>query len=444
MPFGDYSIGTHTMNFKKTIATVCLWLGAFCGSAVAQDTIRITGSNTLGNKVVPILVEGWMKKYGYGQIARSPTKAGITRIGAKRDGESVIVEINGKGSRSGFQDLIDGETEIAMMSRSLSAKEIDDGWQLGSLNSPDQEHVIALQALTAIVHPGNSLAGLDVSQLSKIVSGEITDWRQLGGKPGAIRLHIARQGTGLAEMQSAILNAVSNVGNSVKHGNSKEIGAAISADVNAIGIIEFSAVSNGYRVLPMRVAGRLIPADQLHIKSEDYPLMRRLYFYTGQIITALGRGFLTYAESYEGQRLLASKGYLSLSPMLFSDVGKEEFPKDYVQWVDGASRVSFSFRFGNAYSIFDSRGAQDLARLKDFMSRPENKNRKVILVGHAEKQSSVYIANSVSNEYADLVATALTEIGINPIRVRGVGYSLPLTTSGNGLYRNRRVEIWLR
>ncbi len=432
------------MNYQKLFCTLLLWLAALCGPVTAQDTIRISGSNTLGNRMVPILVEGWMKKFGYGQIARSPANKGITKIGAKRDGESVIFEINGGGSRSGFQDLVNGETEIAMMSRALSVKEIDDGWQLGNLNSPDQEHVIALQALTVVVHSSNPLAGLDVSQLSKIVSGEITDWRQVGGKPGAIRLHIARQGTGLAEMQAAILNAGVPNSKSVKHGSSKEIGAAIAADPNAIGITEFSVVTNSYRLLPIRVAGRLIPADHLHIKTEDYPLTRRLYFYTGQIITALGRGFLTYAESDEAQRLLAAHGYLSLSPMLFPAAGKKEFPAEYAQWVDGASRVSFSFRFGNAYSIFDSRGAQDLARLKDFMRRPENKNRKVILVGHAEKQSSAYMENSVSNEYADLVANSLMEIGIHPMRVRGVGYSLPLTTVGNGIYRNRRVEVWLR
>lgn len=432
------------MKTEKIVCAALLWLAVTCEQASAQDTIRINGSNTLGDRMVPILVEGWMKKFGYGRISRTPARQGIAKIGAKRDDESVVVEINGKGSRSGFQDLVNGETEIAMMSRALSAKEIDDGWQLGNLNSPDQEHIIALQALTIAVHPNNPLAGLEVSQLSKIVSGEITDWRQLGGRPGAIRLHVARQGTGLAELQYAILNTGVRARNSAAHGNSKEIAAAIAADPNAIGIIEFSVATSGYRRLPIRVAGRLIPADHLHIKTEDYPLTRRLYFYTGQIITALGRGFLTYAESDEAQRLLAAHGYLSLSPMLFPEPGEKEFPREYAQWVNGASRVSFSFRFGNSYSIFDSRGAQDLVRLKDFMSRPENKKRKVILVGHAEKQSSAYMENSVSNEYADLVATTLTEIGINPIRVRGVGYALPLTTSGNGVYRNRRVEVWLR
>ena len=96
-------------------------------------------------------------------------------------------------------------------------------------------------------------------------------------------------------------------------------------------------------------------------------------------------------------------------------------------------------------SVLVSRGAQDIARLKDFMKRPESRNRKVILIGHADKQSSSYLANSVSNEYADLVASSLMEIGISPMRVRGVGYSLPLTFSNNNaIYRNRRVDIWLR
>ncbi len=414
------------------------------GPALAQDSIRINGSNTLGDSIVPVLVEGWMKKFGYGQVAVTRPKDGLKKVSAKRDTDSIEVEIRGKGSRPGFQDLVNGDTEIAMMSRPLSAKEIDDGWQLGNLNSPDQEHVIALQAITAIVHPGNQIAGLDAAQLNKIISGDITDWKQLGGKPGAIRLHIARQGTGLSELQVAILNSAAIVRSAQLHADSKAIRAAISADANAIGIAEFSTSTGAFKALPIRVANRLIPADQLHIKSEDYPLTRRLYFYTGQIVTALGRGFVTYAESEEGQRLLAAHGYLSLAPMVGPVTQEKNLPAEYSQWIDGASRMSLSFRFGSAFSIFDSRGAQDLARLKDFMQRPENRNRKVILIGHAEKQSSNYMANSVSNEYADLVATSLMEIGINPMRVRGVGYSLPLTLAGNGVYRNRRVDIWLR
>lgn len=432
------------MNHKKILFAALVLTAVLCEPANAQDTIRINGSNTLGNQIVPILVEGWMKKFGYSQIRRSPAKAGLAKIAAVRDGESVIVEIFGNGSKSGFQDLVNGETEIAMMSRSLSAKEIDDGWQLGSLSSPDQEHVIGLQAITAIVNPANKIAGLDVSQLSKILSGEITNWSQLGGKPGLIRLHLARPGTGLAEMQSAILNVKSSTRHSAVHAGSREIGQAVASDPYGIGIAEFSAVTDGYRMLPIRTAGRLIPADHLHIKTEDYPLMRRLYFYTGQIVTALGRGFLFYAESEEGQRLLASHGYLSLAPMLFAETDRKSLPDEYSQWVDGALRLSFSFRFGNTFSIFDSRGAQDLARLKDFMRRSENRNRKVILVGHADKQSSAYLASSVSNEYADLVATALMDIGVSPMRVRGIGHELPLASAGNSTYKNRRVEIWLR
>ena len=433
------------MNRLNLIWALLLSLAISIEPASAQDTIHINGSNTLGDRIVPVLVEGWMKKFGYSQINIARAKNGFTTISAKRDTDSVEMEILGKGGQSGFQDLVNGDTEIAMMSRSLSAKELDDGWQLGNLNSPDQEHVIALQAITAIVHPSNQIAGLELAQLTKIISGEITDWKQLGGKPGVIRLHIARQGTGLAEMQEAILGIVAVARSAQRHTDSKEIRVAIAADTNAIEITEFSMKAAAFRALPMQVANRFIPADQLHIKTEDYPLTRRLYFYTGQIVTALGRGFMTYAESEEGQRVLAANGYLSLAPMLVPATQEKNLLVEYTQWIDGASRMSLSFRFGSAFSIFDSRGAQDIARLKDFMKRPENRNRKVILIGHADKQSSSYLANSVSNEYADLVASSLMEIGISPMRVRGVGYSLPLTFSNNNaIYRNRRVDIWLR
>ena len=81
--------------------------------------------------------------------------------------------------------------------------------------------------------PATRMVSRSPMPASKIISGEITDWREVGGKPGAIRLHIARQGTGLAEMQSAILNTPSTARGSVKHGNSNEIGAAVAADKQA-------------------------------------------------------------------------------------------------------------------------------------------------------------------------------------------------------------------
>ena len=50
------------------------------------------------------------------------------------------------------------------------------------------EAVVAHDALVAVVAPGNATDSLTREQLAGILSGEITDWAELGGPGGEIRL----------------------------------------------------------------------------------------------------------------------------------------------------------------------------------------------------------------------------------------------------------------
>jgi len=418
-------------------------LAGLVGQTHAQDVVRIHGSNAIGEKIVPVLVRGWMEKIGYRGLAERARPNSLREISGSRDGESLMVEVDGKGSASGFNDLVEGNTELAMLSRPLTAKEEDAGWQLGRLHSPEQEYVVALQAMVVVVHPGNPLAAIDRATLTKIVSGRITDWSQLGGKPGAIHLQLAANGTGLAEMQAQLL-ATSPTTNAHRLASSAQIVRAVAVDPLAIGVIEFGAPASGVRGLAMKVVGRDVVPDRLNVMTEEYPLVRRLYFYSGQLITALGRGFVDYAVSDEGQRLLASHGFVAMVPAAYRAPVAGTLPKAYDDIVAGADRLSMSIHFSDEFSILDSRAMQDLPRLKAFMSRPENRQRKVVLVGLADKQAAPYMALSLSNERADLVAQALAEYGIYPVKVRGIGAVLPLADSVSDRRRNQRVEIWLR
>jgi len=141
---------------------------------------------------------------------------------------------------------------------------------------------------------------------------------------------------------------------------------------------------------------------------------------------------------------LVCGGFLSLSPAGFrADPPKEE-PRLYAKLVTGANRVSADLHFGEGMFLFESRSAQDLARLQSYLRRPENRKREVVLVGFSNRQSTPYMAVSVSNERADLVAQAMSEFGVFPAKVRGVRGVLPLTDTAMESARNLRVQVWLR
>lgn len=409
----------------------------------AQDVVRIRGSNTMGERIVPVLVDGWMKQIGYRRVSDVRRPGGLREITGERDGETLVVQVAGNGGAAGFQDLIDGNTELSMLARAPTAKELDDGWQLGRLRSPDQEFVIALQAMTIVVNPANPIKALDQAQLAKIFAGRITDWQQIGGTAGPIVLHLPDASTGLGQMQAQLLG-IGKAAGIVRHARPADIEHAVASDVRALGVAEFGRPSRSTRALAIGVAGRNIKADRLNVMTEEYPLTRRLQFYSGQLITALGRGFVDYSVSDAGQRFLAAHGFTTMAPSSLPSVSPDERISGYSDLVAGAQRISLDIHFGDEFSLFESRSAQDLLRLQAFMRRPENIRRRLILVGISDRQSTPYMALSVSNERADLVAQALSDLGVFPLKVRGLGAVLPLVTEQNRPSRNLRVQVWVR
>jgi len=154
------------LNIRSRAAFATCLLCFASMSAIAQDDtterLRLHGSNTVGTHLMPALVQSWLEAMGYESISQRATSPHLTEIYATRDDVPLIVEIEKRGSTAGIADLIEGNTELAIMARRPNAQEIDSAWQLGDLGSPDQEFVVALDAITAIV---NALHGVRFRRL---------------------------------------------------------------------------------------------------------------------------------------------------------------------------------------------------------------------------------------------------------------------------------------
>ncbi|HET6396926.1 MAG TPA: substrate-binding domain-containing protein, partial [Pseudoxanthomonas sp.] len=186
------------VSTMRAVLALLLLLAAV--PARAQDDaerLRIHGSYTMGQALVPALVEDWLRTLDYRQIRRVPRAQGVLEIHASRDGEPLVVEIAGRGAAAGFAALVDGRSELAMLTRPPTARERDAGWQLGDLDSPDQQFLVALNAARVVVHRDNPLQGIDVAQLRALLAGQARDWSALGGRGGAVRVHLGPPGGGL-------------------------------------------------------------------------------------------------------------------------------------------------------------------------------------------------------------------------------------------------------
>lgn len=423
---------------------------AFSCAVLAQsgepERMRIHGSNVLGDRLVPSLVVGWLESIEYQQIRRRDIGPTRIEISAERDGEKLIVEIDKRGTASGYRGIVAGDAEIGMTARSPTAKEAEDAWQIGDLHAPDHEWVVALDGLAVVVGPDNPVAAMSVPQLRDVLAGKIRDWRELGGRPGPIRLHAIGKTGGLGAQLAAFGLGKRSTSAVISHRSQQQIIAAVRADSNAVGIVGLRLPRAGVRALAIRSGTQAFLPDTLTLRSEDYPLARRLHFHTGQLITALGRGFVLYAVSPAGQAVVDRSQFMSLAitPM---QPARNDGPVEYQKFVRNAKRLPMALRFSTGLDLFDSRSRQDIDRLAFFVARPENAARRLVLIGFANPDpKSPYQAVSLSQERVDYVASELLKLDMKVVTVRGLGGQMTLVDSSQpgARYRNDRVEVWLR
>lgn len=438
-----------TSLFRVFVLSVAL-LACQSAQARVDDTerLRIHGSNLLGARLVPALVESWLKDIGYGQVKRRELGPNRTEIGAVRDGLPLIVEIDKRGTASGLQAIINGDAEICMSARQPNAREIDDAWQLGDLKSPTQEWVVGLDGLVLVVSPDNPVSALSRQQLRDVLSGRIRDWKQLGNAAGAITVHTLSAGSGTQEAITRIVLAGDKPApGPVRHAAQADVLAAVRRDPRSIGIIGLRAPRTGLRALAITSGGRSFAPDALNVGSEDYPLTRRVYFHTGQMITALGRGFAQWVISPAGQAAVERSQFVSLSVRPQAPGRIDMAPDEYRQMVAKAQRLPMTLRFSTGLDLFDSRARQDIERLAAYMQRPENAKRRVVLMGFANPQPRAPMQSLfMSQERADFVSSELLALNMRVVTVRGFGGKMNLLEASQpaSRYWNDRVEVWLR
>jgi phosphate transport system substrate-binding protein len=351
-----------------------------------------------------------------------------------------------------MRDLIDGNAELAMLARAPSAQERDDGWQLGNLDSADQAFVIALDGIAAVVRNDSPVRALRVDQLRAMLSGRMHDWREVGGPSLAIHAHVPTRDSGSRELlEQRVLGGAVPDAQVVVDPSARATFAAVAGDPGAIGIVSLrDPLPPGMRALAIADGGDTVAPARLQVLSEDYPLMRRLTLYGGQMMTALGRSFALYAMTAAGQQAVADAGHIALTLRPVAQQPVTVGWRPYADLVMDAERLPLSLRFNyqNPYSLFDSRSERDLERLAAFMRLPRNRERSALVVAFAAPApgTSALMATIASNDRADIVAAQLQRLGVRVGRARGLGAARPLAGASamDARFRNERVEVWLR
>jgi phosphate transport system substrate-binding protein len=422
-----------------------------------ETILRLHGSNTIGAKLAPDMAETFLKKLGASTVKREEIipNTEINLEGFFPDKNLTrIIEIKAHGSSTGFKGLKTAQCDIGMASRKIKKKETDSLAFLGDMTGIACEHVLALDGVAVIVNIANdAIAKLDVHTLGEIFCGRITDWAQLGGKSGPIAIYARDEKSGTHDtFKSLVLGKRCSLSSSAKRFDSNRIlSDAVSQDPNAIGYCGLPYVQPN-KVLAISNGGPAIRPTVFTIATEDYPLTRRLHFYTPAVPrNPYTRNYIAFALGREGQAHVSKHKFVPLTIKATDyTVEIKYIPQNrnvldkYLEAVSGAKRLSTSFRFKTSKFELDTRAIRDLERMIDYLL--ENKAEKVILTGFADNRGDYWTNHKLSCNRAQAVKEEFYSRGISVHDVLCVSEEVPVASNEtpSGRAKNRRVEVWIK
>jgi phosphate transport system substrate-binding protein len=279
----------NTKKMKKISIALALII-SIVGFAPAQKLVfKIKGSDTclpLSQKQV----EEFMKKY---------------------PGSSITV--TGGGSGVGFSALISGTTDIAQSSRKMKMDEKLKMQEAGK--SGYKEVIIAYDALSVIVNPGNKVSKLTREQLEGIFTGKIKNWKEVGGDDMNIVVYSRESSSGTYDFfkEHVLLNK--NYAPTVlMMPATGAIVQSISQTKGAIGYVGLAYLENTVKALSVSYdKGKtyVIPSI-VNAKNKSYPIVRPLYYYYLNTTEKKVKPFIDFILSDEGQKIVLSEGYVPL------------------------------------------------------------------------------------------------------------------------------------
>jgi phosphate transport system substrate-binding protein len=433
-------------------------------SAIAA--IGIHGSNTIGAQLMPATIERFAEEESYAiekVVGSDPEEVRFKLVGANGK-EAATIDLQSHGSGTAPASLLQRKAQIGEMSRPMKPEEAA---SIAGAGVQLKTHVFALDGVVVFVSPQNPIKSLSLDQIAKIFAGEIMDWGQVGGAPGKIDLYArdAKSGT-FDTFDNLVLKprSVKISPDAKRYESSADLSDETARDPNGIGFAGFAYVRNAKALSISSSCGIVSSPEVFSVKTEEYPLARRLFLYTSDALSPMGSKILDYALSDKAQATISEAGFVNqqielqsfdqqtgrLAPaLLVPDKDfKLAFMRDLVKDVRNARRLSVNFRFQRNSSTLDEKASQDIPRLARFLNSDAVKFKEVLLLGFSDNTGAFDANRVLSSNRAISFKNALVAEGVpaNKIVVRAYGNLLPVSCNSTeaGQAMNRRVEVWVR
>lgn len=269
---------------KKIITVLCavvmaLSLFAGCGQKANDNgtttggTVSTDGSTSM-EKVIGALGESFMEANSGTTFTYNPT-----------------------GSGSGIQAVSEGCCDIGLSSRALKDDEKASGLK---------ETTLALDGIAIIVNPQNPVKDLSLEQIAKIYTGEITNWKDVGGEDAEI-VRIGREaGSGTRDGFESITDTKDACQYRQELTSTGDVITTVSQNPNAIGYASLAAIKDSVKALTVNG----VAPTEATVKDGTYLVQRPFVLVTkeGVALSETAQKFFNFATSADAASIISAAG----------------------------------------------------------------------------------------------------------------------------------------
>ena len=265
---------------RTALASAAVALASIGRAHAAEGKLTLTGSST----VAPLALE-MAKRF-------------------EKQHPGVRIDVQSGGSSRGIADARSGAAQIGLVSRALKAEERD-----------LIAHTVALDGISLILHRSNPVASLSDAQIKAIYTGQVRNWREVGGPDLPITVVNKAEGRSTLELflhYFALSN--SQIKPQVVIGDNAQGIKTVAGNVGAIGYVSIGAADyearqgTAIKLLPM--GG--VAASVAQVRAGKFPLVRPLNLVTRGEPKGLALAFIRFAKSQAAHDLVEAQFFVAL------------------------------------------------------------------------------------------------------------------------------------
>lgn len=274
------------IGLVMTAAIFCLTL-AGCGQTPAG--ISGAGNNSESAKLT-------------GTVATDGSTSMEKVIGAlgeafENQNDGVTFTYNPTGSGSGIQAVQEGRCDIGLSSRNLKEEEAAGGLEAT---------ILAYDGIAVIVSPENPVVDLDVETIAKLYTGEITNWKDVGGNDAPVVLIGREAGSGTRDGFESITDTKEQCQYRQELTSTGDVITTVAQNPDAIGYASLASLKDSVKAVTV---GGVAPTEDT-VNDGSYVIQRPFVLVTRKdtALSDAAQAFFEFATSPDAAELIANAG----------------------------------------------------------------------------------------------------------------------------------------